>query len=212
MLNISPLVRTLGFQFKRHCTCSTYRELNSGDSQSSGKVSSVSVPSEVEPRDNSFKVIRIANNNAISIVSEVTFYFKVPIIGTTFCTFVCSCIVTSISINLRSWPIISGIFGYNPTEKLIVGFEVLESKETPGLGDKIIKDPAFRENFTALAVEPRITTVKEGQKNNPHEVEMITGATISSRTVVKLINKALGTTKEAMEEFAISKQESDGGE
>ncbi len=108
--------------------------------------------------------------------------------------------------------IISGIFGYNPTEKLIVGFEVLESKETPGLGDKIIKDPAFRENFTALAVEPRITTVKEGQKNNPHEVEMITGATISSRTVVKLINKALGTTKEAMEEFATSKQESDGGE
>jgi len=101
--------------------------------------------------------------------------------------------------------IVSGIFGYDPIAKIIVGFEVLESKETPGLGDKIIKDPGFRENFTALATEPEITGVKQGQKQKANEVEMITGATISSKTVVRLLNKGLGETKHAMEAFAKEK-------
>jgi electron transport complex protein RnfG len=43
--------------------------------------------------------------------------------------------------------LIGAIFGYQPEEKVIIGFEVLESKETPGLGDKIIKDENWRANF-----------------------------------------------------------------
>jgi electron transport complex protein RnfG len=33
------------------------------------------------------------------------------------------------------------LFGYDPEQQKIVGFYVLESKETPGIGDKIEKDP-----------------------------------------------------------------------
>ena len=40
--------------------------------------------------------------------------------------------------------LIQGIFGYRADERMIIGFEVLDSKETPGLGDKIIKDQHFR--------------------------------------------------------------------
>ena len=37
--------------------------------------------------------------------------------------------------------IIRILYGYDPENRQVVGFYVLESKETPGLGDKIEKDP-----------------------------------------------------------------------
>jgi Na+-translocating ferredoxin:NAD+ oxidoreductase subunit G len=97
--------------------------------------------------------------------------------------------------------VIAGIMGYQPETKTIVGFEVLDSKETPGLGDKIIKDQAFTVQFESLSVEPEIVSVKKGEKKNPNEVEAITGATISSKTVVKLLNKGIGEWRGAIEEY-----------
>ena len=66
--------------------------------------------------------------------------------------------------------------------------EVLESKETPGLGDKIIKDMVFKENFSKLSVDPEIVSVPTGTRSAPNEVDTITGATISSKAVVSIIN------------------------
>ena len=65
--------------------------------------------------------------------------------------------------------------------------EVLESRETPGLGDKIIKDADFVGAFRDLAVEPAIVAVKSGRSRD-NEVDAISGATISSKAVVKIIN------------------------
>jgi len=87
--------------------------------------------------------------------------------------------------------IIVAIFGYDAVNKKIIGFEVLESKETPGLGDKIFKDEAFQTNFKELIVDPEIMLVKNGQKENSNEVEAITGATISSKAVVGLLNETM---------------------
>jgi electron transport complex protein RnfG len=70
--------------------------------------------------------------------------------------------------------------------------------ETPGIGDKIVKDAAFLENFRALEAKPNATgdglenpivLVKTGEKNNPWEVDAITGATISSKAVVRMLNE-----------------------
>lgn len=97
--------------------------------------------------------------------------------------------------------IISTIFGYNASKKIIIGFEVLESKETPGLGDKIFKDTDFQTNFTSLAVEPKIMAVKKGEKTQANEVEAITGATISSKAVVKLLNNTVSTWKEPIDNY-----------
>ncbi|MCP4407448.1 MAG: FMN-binding protein [Gammaproteobacteria bacterium] len=80
------------------------------------------------------------------------------------------------------------LYGYRPAQGIIVGMEVLESRETPGLGDKIYKDADFVANFNELAVQPKITTVKKGTKSAPNEVEAITGATISSKVIVKIMN------------------------
>ena len=87
--------------------------------------------------------------------------------------------------------IITAIFGYDALTKSIVGFEVLDSKETPGLGDKIFKDTEFQTNFKRLSVKPEIMVVKKGEKKNSNEVQAITGATISSKAVVKLLNNAI---------------------
>ena len=81
------------------------------------------------------------------------------------------------------------LYGFDPARRVIVGMEVLDSRETPGLGDKIITDPRFRANFEALAVEPEIVPVKKGEKANPNEVDCITGATISSEAVVGILNR-----------------------
>ena len=85
--------------------------------------------------------------------------------------------------------------GYNQKEE-IIGFIVLESKETPGLGDKIEKDENFLKNFEHLdvtlgennqkLVHP-VVAVKSGEKNNPWEVDTITGATITSKAVTNII-------------------------
>lgn len=87
--------------------------------------------------------------------------------------------------------VVAGIIGYDPVRKAIIGFEVLESKETPGLGDKISKDVAFRNNFTELECASGVVIVSKGKKSKPDEVEAISGATISSKAVVKLLNQGL---------------------
>ncbi len=44
------------------------------------------------------------------------------------------------------------LYGYSPKTETVIGYYVLETKETPGLGDKIEKDQNFLNNFTALDV------------------------------------------------------------
>jgi electron transport complex protein RnfG len=91
------------------------------------------------------------------------------------------------------------LYGYDPVRQAIVGFRVLESRETPGLGDKIDTDPVFLENFRALdvtlaadgaALAHPITSVASGKKTSPWEVDAITGATVSSKAVAKLLQES----------------------
>jgi len=81
------------------------------------------------------------------------------------------------------------LYGFDAQRRLILGMEVLESRETPGLGDKIYKDLDFVGNFHELSVDPTIVAVKKGTRSRPNEVDTITGATISSKAVVRIINE-----------------------
>ena len=91
------------------------------------------------------------------------------------------------------------LYGYDPTCECIRGIKVLKLAETPGLGDKIITDANFVANFEALdarlssdgqALANEIVTVKHGTKQNPWEIDAISGATISSKAVGKAINQS----------------------
>jgi electron transport complex protein RnfG len=97
--------------------------------------------------------------------------------------------------------IIGALFSYNPEDEIIIGFKVLDSKETPGLGDKIFKDADFQTNFTALKVEPEIEAVKKGEKKKENQVEAITGATIISKAIVRLLNNSMKKWKQPIENY-----------
>ena len=95
--------------------------------------------------------------------------------------------------------VIRVLYGYAPDRQAIVGMHVLASKETPGLGDKIEKDPAFRANFEALDVtisangqslQRPIEAVKSGAKTLPSQVDGITGATISSKAIATILRNS----------------------
>jgi electron transport complex protein RnfG len=78
------------------------------------------------------------------------------------------------------------LYGLDPTRRRIVGMAVLESRETPGLGDRIFKDAKFVAEFADLAIDPQVELVK-GHGEAPNQVDAITGATISSRAVVRIL-------------------------
>ncbi len=96
--------------------------------------------------------------------------------------------------------IIDVIFGYDPSTGDVLGMKVLESKETPGLGDKILKDSTFIREFIGVATP--LLGVKRGRERDlAEEVVMITGATISSRTVIDIINHRVEALGPAISDF-----------
>jgi electron transport complex protein RnfG len=92
------------------------------------------------------------------------------------------------------------IFGYDDATKTLLGMKVLESKETPGLGDKIEKSEAFVSQFDGVEAPLKGVKAREAT-SDPHEVDMITGATISSRTVIRIINDALERMEPMLESY-----------
>ncbi|MEA3305535.1 MAG: FMN-binding protein [Candidatus Omnitrophota bacterium] len=73
--------------------------------------------------------------------------------------------------------------------KKLKGMEVLKSVETPGLGAEITERP-FKEQFRGLSVLPEITFTK-GEVTKGNEIQAITGATISTRSVAAILNEEI---------------------
>lgn len=89
------------------------------------------------------------------------------------------------------------LYGYSPGCQCVTGFGLVASKETPGIGDKIVTDKAFLANFASLdvklnaelsALANEVKAVKHGTKANPWQIDAIAGATVTSRAVGKAIN------------------------
>ena len=85
------------------------------------------------------------------------------------------------------------LIGADPDLKHISGLFVLEQKETPGLGNKIIS-PEWRGQFAGKSTNKPLQVVK-GQGQGPDTIDAITGATISSRSVTAIVNTAIGSLK-----------------
>ncbi|MDH3621236.1 MAG: FMN-binding protein [Gammaproteobacteria bacterium] len=106
---------------------------------------------------------------------------------------------------------ITVLYSYSFDLDAIVGFKVLESKETPGLGDKVEIEPHFLANFDALdarlntdgtALANAIVTVKEGEKTQPWQLDGITGATITSDAIGAILNQGSSLWLPALERDA----------
>lgn len=86
------------------------------------------------------------------------------------------------------WAEIVLLFAYDRMHRRIVGMRVLEQNETAGLGDRISEE-TFYEQFddieAASGVEMKAIRVAANQ------FDAISGATITSRAVESIINRAL---------------------
>jgi len=74
--------------------------------------------------------------------------------------------------------------GISSDLKNVIGIKVLENVETPGLGNRIAE-----ENFTEQFRRKVFPLSLEGEEK--HLIHAISGATISSRSVVKIVNKSI---------------------
>ena len=92
--------------------------------------------------------------------------------------------------------VITLIYGFDPATGRLLGIKVLESRETPGLGDKIEKDQAFLAQFEQSV--PPLVAVKRAS-GAPGEIDAISGATISSRAIVRIINRSLARLRAPIE-------------
>jgi electron transport complex protein RnfG len=85
--------------------------------------------------------------------------------------------------------LITVIFGYDAQARQVIGMKVLGHSETPGLGNKI-EDQPFVGEFDGAAT-PLEGVKPDRNTGQPNQVDMITGVTISSKAVVKIINERI---------------------
>jgi len=105
------------------------------------------------------------------------------------------------------------LYSYSFEQDAIVGFKILDSKETPGLGDRVEIESHFISNFEALdarldasgdGLANPIITVKQGAKTDPWQIDGITGATITSEAIGNILNDSANQWIPVLERDAIS--------
>ena len=79
------------------------------------------------------------------------------------------------------------LLGLDADAMKITGLYVLDQKETPGLGDKIKSDLAWGAQYIGKDASHKVAVTKGKAAGN--EIQAVTGATISSESVTKIVNK-----------------------
>lgn len=85
------------------------------------------------------------------------------------------------------------LIGLSAGGDTITGLFVLDQKETPGLGNKIIEKP-WRDQFVDQPSDRPLMVVKGGAGGD-YEIDAISGATISSRSVTGIVNTTIADIK-----------------
>jgi len=85
------------------------------------------------------------------------------------------------------------LLGLDVAADTITGLFILDQKETPGLGNKILEQQ-WRDQFVNKPATRAMVVVK-GRKTDIHEIDAISGATISSRSVTGIVNKTISDVK-----------------
>lgn len=100
---------------------------------------------------------------------------------------------------LAGWVVKAGGQGYADKIELLIGLDakrntitglfVLEQKETPGLGNKIIVD-TWRNQFIGKRTDLPLTVIKTADRGAA-TIDAVTGATISSKAVIGIVNTTI---------------------
>lgn len=90
--------------------------------------------------------------------------------------------------------VIEIMIGVNVNDNTIYGIQILTHEETPGLGARI-RDDEYKSNFEGKPFGEYNVVKREAQ--NDMEVEAIAGATISSQSVTRIVEKAVNDIQAA---------------
>ncbi len=96
------------------------------------------------------------------------------------------------------WGPIKGVLALEPDLRTVRDIAFYEQEETPGLGAKIATEE-FTSRFRGKMIAPTeddreeagMTITKPGQASGPREVDGITGATMTSNRVQKMLNDVI---------------------
>lgn len=99
--------------------------------------------------------------------------------------------------------IIDMTIGLTPDLEEVIGAEVLETGETPGLGYRITEE-WFKKQFKGVKTSPQIEFIKFTKPEKPNQFEAITGATFTSTTVRDLLNRNIPLLRKILKEEGLS--------
>lgn len=123
--------------------------------------------------------------------------------------------------NVRGWATVAEGRGFQDRIRVLVGLSadgrtvtgltILDSSETPGLGDRI-QQPAFRDQFTGQPSDrPFARAGASGAAGSATQdvtgIHAVTGATISSLAVINAVNEQLGRIRDNLPGQAASGEE-----
>ena len=79
------------------------------------------------------------------------------------------------------------ISGFN-LDGTIAGIKVIQNSETPGLGTRVVEEPAYAESYVGKSSAEELVVVESPSADN--EVLLLSGATVSSKGVLAGVNGA----------------------
>lgn len=86
------------------------------------------------------------------------------------------------------WSVIELLIAVSPDAERLEWLRVLAQAETPGLGGRIAEEE-FQQRFRGVAIRPALRVVKFASA--PNDVDAVTGASMTSTAVEKIINNAI---------------------
>jgi len=94
--------------------------------------------------------------------------------------------------------------GVNPELTKLFSLTIIDQKETPGLGAKIRDEASFlrfwQDRDCTQPLQLRKPPVEDPKSLAANEVNTITGATISSKSVLNIVNQAIAKVRQLREE------------
>lgn len=104
------------------------------------------------------------------------------------------------------WGEITALIGFSGNLETITGLDFVKQSETPGLGARITED-WFKEQFIGKDGPVKFSgngkmydTVGEKEKSKTNQFSAITGATITSNYVKKIINNTISEAKKILQD------------
>jgi Na+-transporting NADH:ubiquinone oxidoreductase subunit C len=97
------------------------------------------------------------------------------------------------------WGPINGIVALNPDLNTLKAVTIIHQEETPGLGSRITEQP-YLDQFKGKDFTAGLKLVPQGRSSGANEIDAITGATLTPKAFLEILNASLRSAVPAVRE------------